>query len=121
MSNFEPKTFTQQKVINERALGMTNFFGVQSLKSRIFTKILNQSKPDMAHWNRLKTSFITIYMTLKLSEWFAKDRPASRGQVDPSRPMLPCARSFFFVKLKRNGLRPIILVSTHKEITHIKL
>ena len=33
MSNFEPKTFTQQKVINERALGMTNFFGVQSLKS----------------------------------------------------------------------------------------
>ena len=59
-------------------------------------------------------------MTSKLSQWFAKDRPASRGQVDPSRPMLPCARSFFFVKLKRNGLRPIILVSTHNEITHIK-
>ena len=99
ISNFEPKKFTQQKVINERALGVTNFFGVQSLKSLIFTEILNQSEPNMAHLNRLEISFITIYMTLKLSQWFAKNRPASRRQVDPSRPMLPCARSFFLSEI----------------------
>ena len=60
MSKFEPKTFTQQKVINERALGMSQFFRVQSLKCLIFTKVLNRSDQDVAHYNRSELSFQVI-------------------------------------------------------------